>query len=60
MNESEKELVEMVLSGHTEIFEKLIFPYRKSLLNMAYRFTKDEDSMREKGFKSTEPFLEIF
>lgn len=47
MNESEKELVEMFLNGNTEAFERLIFPYRKSLLNFAYKMTKDLEDAKE-------------
>lgn len=37
MNETEKELVAMVLAGRTEAFEPLVTPYRRPLLALAYR-----------------------
>ncbi len=47
MNESEKELVEMVLNGNTEAFERLVLPYRKSLLNLAFRITNNIEDAKE-------------
>ncbi len=43
MNETEKELVEMVLSGRTEAFEPLVTPYRQPLLALAYRLTRNRE-----------------
>jgi RNA polymerase sigma-70 factor (ECF subfamily) len=47
MNETEKELVAMVLSGRTEAFEPLVKPYRSPLLGLAYRLTRDPEEARE-------------
>jgi RNA polymerase sigma-70 factor (ECF subfamily) len=47
MNEGEKELVEMVLSGRGEAFEPLVTPYRQSLLALAYRLTRNWEDARE-------------
>lgn len=47
MNESEKELVTMVLSGRTEAFEPLVLPYRQSLIALAYRITRNREEARE-------------
>jgi RNA polymerase sigma-70 factor (ECF subfamily) len=47
MNETEKELVEMVLSGHTEAFEPLVTPYRRPLLTLAYRLTRNREEALE-------------
>jgi RNA polymerase sigma-70 factor (ECF subfamily) len=46
MNETEKELVAIVLSGRSEAFEPLVMPYRQPLLALAYRLTSNrEDAM---------------
>lgn len=47
MNETEKELVEMVLSGRTEAFEPLVTPYRRPLLALAYRLTRNREDALE-------------
>jgi RNA polymerase sigma-70 factor (ECF subfamily) len=47
MNETEKELVAMVLSGRSEAFEPLVTPYRQSLLAVAYRLTRDWEDAKE-------------
>ena len=47
MNETEKELVEMVLSGRSEAFEPLVTPYRQPLLAIAYRLTRDWEEAKE-------------
>src|SRR4030065_66498 len=57
MNETEKELVEMVLSGRTEAFEPLVTPYRRPLLALACRLTRN----REEALEVTqEAFLRAF
>lgn len=46
MNDSEKELVAMVLAGRSEAFEPLVTPYRQSLLALGFRLTGNrEDAM---------------
>jgi RNA polymerase sigma-70 factor (ECF subfamily) len=47
MNETEKELVAMVLSGRTEAFEPLVTPYRRPLLTLAYRLTRNREEALE-------------
>jgi len=47
MNETEKELVTMVLSGRTEAFEPLVLPYRRPLLALAYRLTRNREEAQE-------------
>ncbi|MBE3131827.1 MAG: sigma-70 family RNA polymerase sigma factor [Acidobacteria bacterium] len=47
MNETEKELVAMVLSGRTEAFEPLVTPYRRPLLALAYRLTRNREEALE-------------
>jgi RNA polymerase sigma-70 factor (ECF subfamily) len=47
MNESEKELVEMVLSGRSEAFEPLVTPYRQPLLALAFRLTRNREEAKE-------------
>jgi RNA polymerase sigma-70 factor, ECF subfamily len=47
MNETEKELVAMVLSGRTEAFEPLVTPYRGPLLALAYRLTRNREEALE-------------
>jgi len=47
MNETEKELVAMVLSGRNEAFEPLVTPYRESLLSLAFRLTGNREDARE-------------
>jgi RNA polymerase sigma-70 factor (ECF subfamily) len=47
MNETEKELVAMVLVGRTEAFEPLVAPYRGSLLALAFRLTGNREDAKE-------------
>ena len=47
MNETEKELIDMVLSGRTEAFEPLVAPYRGRLLGLATRLTRDREEALE-------------
>jgi RNA polymerase sigma-70 factor (ECF subfamily) len=47
MKETEKELVEMVLAGRSEAFEPLVTPYRRPLLALAYRLTRDWEEAKE-------------
>jgi RNA polymerase sigma-70 factor (ECF subfamily) len=47
MNETEKELVEMVLAGRTEAFDPLVSPYRHSLLALTSRLTGNVEDGKE-------------
>jgi RNA polymerase sigma-70 factor (ECF subfamily) len=47
MNETEQELIAMVLAGQLEAFEPLITPYRKPILALAYRLTRDREDALE-------------
>ena len=47
MRDTEKELVEMVLSGRSEAFEPLVTPYRQPLLALAYRLTRNWEDAKE-------------
>jgi RNA polymerase sigma factor (sigma-70 family) len=47
MNEKEKALVGMVLEGNLNAFEPLVNPYRRSLLNLAYRMSRNWEDARE-------------
>jgi RNA polymerase sigma-70 factor, ECF subfamily len=47
MNETEKELIDMVLSGRTEAFEPLVAPYRGPLLGLATRLTRNREEALE-------------
>ena len=47
MNETEKELITMVLSGRTEAFEPLVTPYRGPLLALATRLTRNREEALE-------------
>src|SRR5512137_1018427 len=47
MNETEKELIAMVLSGRTEAFEPLVTPYRGPLLALAIRLTRNREEALE-------------
>jgi RNA polymerase sigma-70 factor (ECF subfamily) len=47
MNETEKELVAMVLAGRTEAFEPLVAPYRGPLLALAFRLTGNREDAKE-------------
>lgn len=40
-------MVELVLSGRTEAFEPLVTPYRKLLLTLAYRLSKNTEEAKE-------------
>jgi len=63
MNETEKELIDMVLSGRTEAFEPLVTPYRGAILALAVRLTRDREEALEvaqeaffKAFRSLRRF----
>lgn len=57
MEEKERRLVELVLSGHNEAFEPLVTPYRKALLTMAYRLCHNwEDA----GELSQETLIRVY
>jgi RNA polymerase sigma-70 factor (ECF subfamily) len=47
MNETEKELVAMVLAGRSEAFEPLVTPYRGPLLALAFRLTGNREDAKE-------------
>jgi RNA polymerase sigma-70 factor (ECF subfamily) len=47
MNDPDKELIGMVLSGRTEAFEPLVTPYRGPLLAFASRLTRDREEALE-------------
>ncbi|MBP7706424.1 MAG: sigma-70 family RNA polymerase sigma factor [Candidatus Aminicenantes bacterium] len=47
MNETEKELVAMVLAGRPDAFEPLVTPYRRPLLALAWRLTRDAEEARD-------------
>ncbi len=47
MNEEERNLVEMVLSGRNDAFEPLVTPYRGPLLALAYRLTRNVEDAKE-------------
>jgi RNA polymerase sigma-70 factor (ECF subfamily) len=47
MNETEKELITMVLSGRAEAFEPLVTPYRGPLLALAMRLTRNREEALE-------------
>jgi RNA polymerase sigma-70 factor (ECF subfamily) len=57
MNETEQELITMVLSGRAEAFEPLVTPYRGPILALAYRLTRDREDARE---VAQEAFLKAF
>lgn len=40
-------MVELVLSGRTEAFESLVTPYRKLLLTVAYRLSRNAEEAKE-------------
>src|SRR5512143_3706989 len=57
MDERESRLVELVLQGDRDAFGPLVTPYRKALLNMAYRLCRNwEDA----GELSQETLLRAF
>jgi len=43
MDEKEKELVRMVLTGDNSAFEQLVLPYRRQILHMLYRLTGSKE-----------------
>jgi RNA polymerase sigma-70 factor (ECF subfamily) len=47
MDEKESRLVELVLSGRSEAFESLVTPYRKLLLTLAYRLSRNSEDAKE-------------
>jgi RNA polymerase sigma-70 factor (ECF subfamily) len=47
MDEKESRLVELVLKGHSEAFEPLVTPYRRTLLNMAFRLSRNWEDAKE-------------
>jgi RNA polymerase sigma-70 factor (ECF subfamily) len=47
MNEKENTLVEMVLAGKLEAFDPLVTPYRRALLSLAFRLTKNWEDAKE-------------
>jgi len=47
MDQKENRLVELVLGGRTEAFEPLVTPYRKLLLTMAYRLSRNIEEAKE-------------
>jgi RNA polymerase sigma-70 factor (ECF subfamily) len=57
MNETELELIAMVLAGRSEAFAPLVTPYRGPVLALAYRLTRDREVARE---VAQEAFLKAF
>jgi len=57
MNEREKDLVKRVLNGDLAAFEPLITPYRRPLLGLAYRITRNAEDAKE---VAQETFLRTF
>jgi len=53
MNETEKELIAMVLSGRTEAFEPLVTPHRDRLLALAIRLTRNREEARSRASWAT-------
>jgi RNA polymerase sigma-70 factor (ECF subfamily) len=47
MDEKEARLIELVLSGRTEAFEPLVTPYRKLLLTLGYRLSRNTEEAKE-------------
>jgi RNA polymerase sigma-70 factor (ECF subfamily) len=47
MNDEEKTLVEMVLAGRNDAFEPLVRPYRRAVLGLAYRLTRNLEDAKE-------------
>jgi RNA polymerase sigma-70 factor (ECF subfamily) len=47
MDEKEARLVELVLGGRTEAFEPLVTPYRKLLMTLAYRLSRNMEEAKE-------------
>lgn len=57
MNETEEELIRMVLAGRAAAFEPLVNPYRGPVLALAFRLTGDRETARE---VAQEAFLKAF
>jgi RNA polymerase sigma factor (sigma-70 family) len=57
MNETEQELIRMVLAGRTEAFEPLVTPYRGPVLALAFRLTRDRETALE---VAQEAFLKAY
>ncbi len=47
MNQTEKELVEMVLAGRKDAFEPLVLPHRQRLLALTYRMAQNWEDAKE-------------
>jgi RNA polymerase sigma-70 factor (ECF subfamily) len=47
MDERENRLIELVLRGNPEAFEPLVTPYRKTILSLAYRLSRDLEDAKE-------------
>ncbi len=47
MKDSERTLVEQVLSGRVEAFEPLVAPYRQALLGLAFRLVRDMEEAKD-------------
>jgi len=47
MDEKESRLVELVLSGRKEAFEPLVSPYRRLLLTLAFRLSRNVEDAKE-------------
>src|SRR5512136_690763 len=47
MDEKERSLVEMVLSGRPEAFEPLVMPYRDAIMALAFRLTRNREDAQE-------------
>ncbi len=47
MKESERMLVEQVLSGRVEAFEPLVAPYRQAVVGLAFRFVRDAEEAKD-------------
>jgi len=57
MDERERALVERVLNGDRDAFEPLVTPYRRPLLGLAYRMTRNWEDAKE---ITQETFLRAF
>ncbi len=47
MDEEENRLIDLVLRGNVEAFEPLVTPYRKTILSLAYRLSRDREDAKE-------------
>jgi len=47
MDQKENRLVELVLGGQTEAFEPLVTPYKKLLLTIAFRLSRNAEEAKE-------------